>query len=97
MIAALAYWGFTLDQPPVWRLVAGIGAIVVAVLVWGRWVAPKSDNQLDDPVRFVVELVLFAATAVALMAAGQTVLAIVLISVYLLDRIALTLTGGTGL
>jgi hypothetical protein len=52
---------------------------------------------LDDPARFTVELILFAAASFALVSAGLTVLGVVLTSVYLLDRLALTATGGTGL
>jgi hypothetical protein len=97
MLAALAYWGFDLEADIGIRLLAGLGGPAAAIGVWGRWVAPKSSHQLDDPARFAVELILFAAASVALVSAGLTVLAVVLISVYLLDRLALTATGGTGL
>lgn len=97
LLGALAFWGFTLDQGLLVRVLAGIGAPAMAIAVWARWVAPKSPRQLDDPPRFLIELALFAVAAVGLYVAGQPVLAIVLISVYLLDRLALTATGGTGL
>lgn len=97
MIAALAFWGFGLDADLGLRLLAGLGAPGIAIGVWGRWVAPKSSHQLDDPARLALEVVLFAAAAGALAATGQTVLGVVLMSVYLLDRLALTATGGTGL
>jgi hypothetical protein len=97
MLAALAYWGFDNEANLGLRILAGLGAPAIAIGVWGRWVAPKSSHQLDDPARFTVELILFAAASFALVSAGLTVLGVVLTSVYLLDRLALTATGGTGL
>lgn len=96
MIAALAFWGFSLDADFPLRILAGVGAPVAAIAIWGRWVAPKSSHQLDDPPRFLMEVVLFALAALGLSLAGQPVLGVLLISVYLVDRLALVATGGTG-
>jgi hypothetical protein len=77
MLAALAYWGFTVaDGIGAWVL--GIGAPLLAAVVWGAWVAPKSRWPVPTPVRVVIELVLFGAAAGALAVAGQPVLAVVL-------------------
>jgi Protein of unknown function (DUF2568) len=41
MLAALASWGFTVgDGAGAWVL--GIGAPLLAAIVWGAWVAPKA-------------------------------------------------------
>lgn len=97
MLAAFAYWGFNLEQELTFRFLAGIGAPAVAIAIWGRWVAPKSAHQLEDPPRFVIELALFAAASLGLYLADQMGLGVLLISVFLVDRVALMLTGGTGL
>lgn len=97
LIASLAYWGLRLDAGLPLRLIAGLGTAAVAIGVWGRWVAPKATRQLDDPARFVVEALLFACAAIGLAHAGQWILGIALFSVYLVDRVALVMTGGTGL
>lgn len=96
LIASFAYWGLHLDAGLPTRLAAGVGAAGLAIVVWGRWVAPKASRQLDDPARFFVETLLFAAAAVGLAHAGQWTLGIVVILVYLIDRVALVVTGGTG-
>jgi hypothetical protein len=96
LIVSLAYWGLRLDTGLAVRLIAGLGAAVVAIGVWGRWVAPKAPRQLEDPARFVVEVVLFACAAIGLGHGGQWMLGVLLFSVYVVDRIALTMTGGTG-
>ena len=74
MLAALAVWGFSLEDTAT-SVVAGIGAPLLAAVVWGVFVSPKAVRRLEDPWRLVLELVLFAAAAVALAAAGHAVLA----------------------
>jgi Protein of unknown function (DUF2568) len=77
MLAALAYWGFTVgDGVGVWVL--GVGAPLLAAAVWGALVAPKARWPVPIPTRVVIELVLFGATAGALAVAGQPLAAVVL-------------------
>ena len=77
MLAALAYWGFTVgDGIGTWVL--GLGAPLMAAVVWGAWVAPKARWPVPMPVRVVIELVLFGAAVGGLTVAGQPVLAVVL-------------------
>jgi Protein of unknown function (DUF2568) len=77
MLAALALWGFGAgDGPGAWLL--GIGAPALAAAVWGAFVAPKARWPVPAPVRVAIELVLFAAAAGALAAAGQQAAAMVL-------------------
>jgi hypothetical protein len=77
MLAALAYWGFIVgDGIGAWVL--GVGAPLVAAVVWGAWVAPKARWPVPIPVRVVIELVLFGVAVGALAVAGQPVLAVVL-------------------
>ena len=77
MLAALAYWGFTVgDGATAWVL--GIGAPLLAAVVWGAWVAPKARWPVSLPTRVVIELVLFGAAVGALAVAGQPLVAVVL-------------------
>jgi Protein of unknown function (DUF2568) len=77
MLAALAWWGFGVgDGAGAWLL--GIGAPLLAAAVWGGFVAPKARWPVPGPVRVAIELVLFAAAAAALAAAGQPLAAAVL-------------------
>lgn len=83
MLVALAYVG--------WRLAGDIqvlGAVLAVILVglaasvWGRWVAPRSENRLEDPSRLGVELVLFAAAVVGLLVVGAWLPALLLAGAY---------------
>jgi hypothetical protein len=97
LLAALVIWGFNLDSGLGLRLVAAIAAPVAFIAIWARWVAPKSEHQLEDPARLVVETILFGLAAVALGLAGYQLAGVTLAVVYLVDRILLMLSGGTGL
>mgnify|MGYP002622619668 CR=1 FL=1 len=93
MLVALGYWGFQLDQGWLLRIVAGLGAPLLAAAVWGLLVAPKAANQLADPARFGVELMLFALGAGALWLAQRPSLGAALLILYLINRRLLGLLG----
>src|SRR4029453_4188688 len=77
LLAALAYWGFTVgDGVGAWAL--GIGAPLLSAVVWGALVAPKARWPVPIPTRVAIELVLFGAAVGALVVAGQPMLALVL-------------------
>jgi Protein of unknown function (DUF2568) len=75
-LAATAYWGFgTSSGPSQWLL--GLGAPAAVIVVWGLFVSPKAKVELPRPARFAIELLVWAAAALALWAAGQVALAFV--------------------
>jgi hypothetical protein len=77
LLAALAFWGFgAADGPGGWLL--GIGAPLLAAVVWGAVVAPRARWPVPGRVRVAIELVLFALAAAALAAAGEPLAAVVL-------------------
>src|SRR6202012_3297811 len=59
------------------RIVLAVAAPLVAMAIWGRWLAPRARSRLRDPLRLVVELVLFAVAAAALAAGGPVLAAVV--------------------
>ena len=77
MLAALAFWGYVVGEG-VWAWLLGLAAPVVAAVVWGTFVAPRAKVPVPAPVRVAIELVLYAAAAAGLAAAGQPVAAVVL-------------------
>lgn len=85
MLAALGYWGFTLDQGLAVRVGAGLGAPILAALIWGVWMAPRALNRLPEPLHLIVELIIFGLAIAALYAAGRTQLALTFGLVYALN------------
>jgi hypothetical protein len=80
-LVALGYWGFQ-TQTGIGQWVLGLGAPIVMIMVWGNLVAPKASNRLVDPLRLVVEVGVFVVSGLALAAAGQSTLAVILLITY---------------
>jgi hypothetical protein len=70
-LVAVAWWGWTVTP------VLGVALPVVVAAVWGAWIAPKARRRLADPLRLVLELVVFAAATASLVAVGQWVVGVV--------------------
>ena len=87
VLAALGYWGFQTGQGTIARIGLGIGAPVVAVVMWGLFGAPKAVWHLNGPWRLILEVVFFGSAAVALFAAGQRVLGVAFALVFVLNSI----------
>lgn len=66
----LAFWGFTAWPLP-WNIVAGIGAPVLAILVWALFVSPRAVFAVHPFVRALVELLVYAAATLAWWDAGN--------------------------
>ncbi len=87
VLVALGYWGFQTGQGTIAKIGLGIGAPVVAVVVWGLFGAPKAVWHLNGPWRLILEVVFFGSAAVALFAAGQRVLGIAFALVFVLNSV----------
>ncbi len=80
-LAALAVWGFTVGPNLPARIVLGLSAPALMVVVWATWLAPKSDRRLPMPWLPVAKLVVLGVAWAALAAAGHLRLALVLAAV----------------
>jgi hypothetical protein len=92
-LAALGYWGFTTGSGPLGKAFLGLGAPILAAVVWGAFVAPKAMRPLRDPGKLLVELLVFGAAAGGLFLAGQPFLAGLLLAVYAVNRFFLLRLG----
>ncbi len=72
-LGALCYWGFVVGPGVVVKVVLGLGAPVLAAVVWGLFAAPRARVKLPLAGVLAVKAVVFGAAAVALWAAGQPV------------------------
>ncbi|MTE24521.1 YrdB family protein [Microbacterium sp. ZXX196] len=64
-IASLALWGF-LAWPLPWAVVWGLGAPIVAILVWAAFVSPRAIFRVPSVVRTLVEVLVFVSATLAL-------------------------------
>ncbi|MGY1825920.1 MULTISPECIES: DUF2568 domain-containing protein [unclassified Blastococcus] len=74
-LAALALWGFTLGVPVAVRVLAGVGAPVVAAVVWGLFASPRAAVALPSAARLAVQALVLGAAVAALVQAGRPQLA----------------------
>lgn len=76
LLVALAVWGFHAGSGLAGDLALGLGAPLLAAVVWGLWIAPASRRRLADPARLLVEVLVFAAGVGVLAVAGFPLVAV---------------------
>jgi hypothetical protein len=91
-LASLGYWGFA-EHEGVVQWLLGLSAPLVAAVVWGRFVAPKASHPTVDPLRLVLEILVFGSGVAALFLAGSTTVAVVS-GVLVVAHLALTFALG---
>ena len=66
---SLCVWGFLAWSMP-WSIVWGIGAPLVAILIWALFLSPKAVIALPRAIRTLIELLVFVSATLALWAVG---------------------------
>jgi len=77
-VAALATAGALAHTAVAWRVVLPILGVVLFAVIWGRAIGPRAAHRLGDPVRLLVETVIFVVSAVALGLVGYLLIGVVL-------------------
>lgn len=90
-IAALGYWGFTTGRTRLTKILLGIGAPVLAGVVWGLFAAPEAAFEAPIPVILAVKALVFGAATLALHTAGRRTLAVMFAVVAMADTIVITI------
>ncbi|MBW8804272.1 MAG: hypothetical protein AUG49_13320 [Catenulispora sp. 13_1_20CM_3_70_7] len=76
-LASLAVWGFTTSSNAAVRVLLGLGAPALMVLVWGAFAAPRARFQIPMAPVLAVKTVVFGAATAAGYAAGWHAFAVV--------------------
>jgi hypothetical protein len=87
LLAAFGYWGFKTGGSTGMRWLLGLGAPLLAAVVWALWMAPKANHRLQGTAFLLVELVLFGLAGWALYSTGQKNLTLWLGVVYVINRV----------
>jgi hypothetical protein len=72
---SLAIWGF-LAWPFPWNIVVGIGAPLIAIVLWALFRSPRAVLQVDAYGKALIEIIVMATVAYAWWNLGQPVIAI---------------------
>ncbi|MGC9668926.1 YrdB family protein [Planosporangium sp. 12N6] len=89
-LAAFGYWGFVVGGGLGTKLLLGLGAPVVAAVLWGLFASPKAAVALPGPARLGFEVLWFGGAAAALVRTGRPWLAVVLAALYAANRTLLS-------
>lgn len=92
-VAALGYWGATTSSATLERVLLGLGAPVLLIVVWALVAAPKADNRLSPTQRDVIGTGLLLLAAGALAVAGEVQAAVAFGSVIVVNAALLLLLG----
>ncbi len=77
-LAGLGYWGFHTGSSLIVKLGLGLGAPLLAVVVWGSFVSPNAAVPVSTLVWLLLQLAIFGAAMAGLVASGHPSLAGVL-------------------
>jgi hypothetical protein len=91
VLAALGYWGFQSGQGTIAKFGLGIGAPVLAVVVWWLFGAPQAMWHLNGVFRLLLEVIFFGSAAVALYTAGQHNLGVAFALLFVLNTLLISL------
>ncbi len=76
-LGALGYWGFKTGSGTITKIGLGIGAPLVAAVVWGVHVSPQAPVQLPGLLVLILQGLVFGLAAAGLVATGHRALAVV--------------------
>jgi hypothetical protein len=86
-LGALGYWGFKTGSGMIAKLGLGIGAPLLAAVVWGVFVSPQAPVALPGPVVLVFQVVIFGLAAAGLAATGHRTLALLFVAIVVINAI----------
>ena len=92
-LAAYGWWGVQAGTTGLSRTVLGVGAPLVAAVLWGVFAAPRAPVS-SPALAVLVQVAFFAGAALVLFSGGQARLAGVLLAVVLVNTAVLRLEHG---
>ncbi|CAG7655793.1 YrdB family protein [Paenibacillus allorhizosphaerae] len=78
-LTALGYWGFRTGNGWILKIALGIGAPLLAAIIWGLFVSPKATYDVGNLGRLVFEILVFGSAAISLYYFGQARLSVIFV------------------
>ena len=92
-LGALGYWGFKTGDGMLAKVGIGIGAPLVAAVVWAVFVSPQASVQLPAILVLLLQVLVFGAAAAGLVVTGHRTLALVFGVIVVINAILMHLWG----
>jgi hypothetical protein len=73
--AALTYWGAQAGNGLLAKIALGAGALLLTIVVWGLFIAPKAVIPVPTPINLALKLLVFGLAVASLAAVGRPTLA----------------------
>jgi len=87
VLASLGYWGVHTGAGPLAKFGLGIGAPLMAALIWGMFLSPRAAIPVHGIWHLLLEIAVFGAAAAALYAAGHPALSLAFILIAVANRV----------
>ena len=78
-LGALGYWGFKTGGGLIAKIGLGIGAPLIAAVVWGTFLSPQAPVRLSGLLVLILQALVFGSAAAGLVATGHRTLALVFV------------------
>jgi hypothetical protein len=92
-LGAFGYWGFKTGSATFSKVGLGIGAPLLAAVVWGVFVAPRAAVPVPELLRFVIQALFFGLAALGLATTGHRTLAWVFVAIVVVNAILAYIWG----
>ena len=92
-LGALGYWGFKTGSGTITKIGLGIGAPLVAAVVWGAFVSPQAPVQLPGPISLLLRVLVFGLAVAALATTGHRTLALMFGTIVLINAVMMYIWG----
>ena len=92
-LGALGYWGFKTGSGLVAKIGLGIGAPLLAAVVWGVFVSPQAPVQLPGLLVLLLQVLVFGAAATGLVATGHLGLAALFVAIVVVNAVLMYVWG----
>jgi hypothetical protein len=93
ILFAVGLWGVQTGSTTAAKIALGLGTPLLAAAIWGSFIAPRARWRARDPLRLVLELVVFGVAAAALLAVGRPLLALLFVLAVVINELLLRAWG----
>ncbi|KPV50459.1 hypothetical protein SE17_26830 [Kouleothrix aurantiaca] len=93
-LVALGYWGFATQPSLLLKWLLGIGAPLLAAVVWGVFGSPRASIPVRGLGQIALEALVFGSGALALVLAGHPLLGAILAGLLVINRVLIHFWGG---
>jgi len=92
-LGALGYWGFKTGGRLIAKIGLGIGAPLIAAVVWGTFLSPQAPVRLPGLLVLILQALVFGLAAAGLVATGHQTLALVFVVIVTINAVLMYLWG----